>query len=98
MSGSRGRRGRAHQDVGDIPFRWLARLVGRLRYLSQGGAAAVALLEGGFRHALLKNERMWREEKLPMPTARNYRRNNTDSAVGIFGRCGLLGKSAKIGC
>ena len=64
----------------------------------KGCAAAVALLEGGFRHALLKRERLWREEKLPIPTARNDRRSNTDSAVGIFGRCGLLGKSAKIGC
>ena len=47
VGGSRGRGGRAHQDVGDIPFRWLAGLVGRLRYLGQGAAAAVAFLEGG---------------------------------------------------
>ena len=98
VSGSRGRRGRAHQGVGDIPFWKLARLVGRLRYLSPGCAAAVALLEGGFRHSVLKRERVWREEKLPKPTARNDRRSNTDSPVGIFGRCELLGKSAKIGC
>ena len=41
---------------------------------------------------------MWRGEKLPKPEARKDRRINTDSPVGIFGRCELLGKSAKIGC
>ena len=34
---------------------------------------------------------------MPMTPSSDRRRGNTDSAVGIFGRCGQLGKLAKIG-
>ena len=38
------------------------------------------------------------KKKVPMPLSGDRRRDSTGSAVGIFGRCELLGKSAKIGC
>ena len=54
---ARGRRGRAHQGVGDIAFRWLDGQVGGLRDPGQGAAAAVAFLEGRGLHVSLKGER-----------------------------------------
>ena len=48
VSGSRGRRGRAHQGVGDIPFWWLARLVGRLAISAKDVLPPLRCLSEGF--------------------------------------------------
>ena len=64
----------------------LVGVVGFLRYLGQGAAAAVAFLEGGGLHASRKSERMGekkRKEKVPMSTSRDLRRDDTSSSVGI---------------
>ena len=64
----------------------LVGVVGCLRYLGQGAAAAVAFLEGGGLHASRKSERMGekkRKEKVPMSTSRDLRRDDTSSSVGI---------------
>ena len=72
----RGRGGRAHQDVGDGPLRWLAGLVGRLRDPGEGAAASVAFLEGGGLHVSHEGERSGEKERKEKSANASVRRSS----------------------